>query len=688
MALTGLKSSEEPRLQNRANLQPLPSRYVTMAVVVMLLVLIGQLAYSVSHESLSWDEGDHIFAGYLSWKGDYGMNPEHPPLAKKVATLPLLFMKLKVPALQGRFFKHESSFDGRDLIYGNDAAKVIFRVRMAAMSFTVLLALLVFAATREMFGSAAALFALAFFVFEPNILAHGALVTTDMGITCFMFASIYAFYRYIKKPTLRRLLLTGCVLGVALAVKHSGVFIFPIIAFLAAIEVFRNSTTTGNNSESRPHKARRLPLAFLIIIGISIVILWSAYGFRYSMRPSGLAISPTLSDFAKELDSPIASRAILTLSHWHALPEAYLYGLVDVKVVADNTGTYIFGNVYPHGKWFYFPALMLIKCTVSVLIFLLSLPLILFFHRTQHFREILFLAVPPVFYFIVAILSGLNIGVRHVLPIFPFLIVLVAYAAWALVHSNRRWIYPVAAVLLFHVISSVRAFPVSYIPYSNELWGGPSQTYKYLSDSNVDWGQQMIATKRYVDARGITDCWFAYFPESGIRFRDYGIPCKTLPTPDTMWFGEQTDVPPVIQGPVFISASDLAGEELGSNILNPYRNFQHLHPSAFIEDGVFVFDGKFEVPLASALGHIQRSQISLDHQQFEDALTEAQAAASVAPNDIQPQMMLGDVLTAMHRDVEARPAYERALAIVQTMEPEAKNLWTATVQKQLDRLKP
>lgn len=77
---------------------------------------------------------------------------------------------------------------------------------------------------------------------------------------------------------------------------------------------------------------------------------------------------------------------------------------------------------------------------------------------------------------------------------------------------------------------------------------------------------------------------------------------------------------------MFISASDLAGEELGSNVLNPYRNFQRLHPSAFIEDGVFVFDGRFEVPLASALGHIQRSQISLDHQQFEDALAESQAA--------------------------------------------------------------
>ena len=687
VTLTKQNISEEARTWNRANLPTLPSRYVAMAVIFLLLALIGQLAYSVSHESLSWDEGDHIWAGYMSWKGDYGMNPEHPPLVKAVATLPLLFMNLKVPELQNRYFKHESSFDGRDLIYGNDAAKVIFRVRMAAMTFTFLLALLIFAATREMFGSITALIALTFFVFEPNILAHGALVTTDMGITCLMFASVYVFYRYVKKPTVFRLLLTGCAVGVGLAAKHSGVFIFPILILLALTEIFRNTKVGENNLESRTQKAR-LAGAFVVITGISIVVLWSAYGFRYSMRPSGLTISPALTDFAKELKPPIASRSILTLAHWHILPEAYLYGLIDVKVVADNTATYLFGKVYPRGKWFYFPALLLIKCTVSVLVLLLALPFVLLFRRTQHFREILFLTIPPALYFVVAIFSGLNIGVRHVLPIFPFLMVLVAYTAWALIQSNRRWIYPVVALLLLHVFSSVRAFPVSYIPYSNELWGGPSQTYKYLSDSNVDWGQQMIATKKYVDVHGITSCWFAYFPESGIRFSDYGIPCKTLPTPDTMWFGEQTDVPPTIEGPVFISVSDLSGYEIGSNILNAYRSFQGLRPSAIIENGVFVFDGKFEVPLASALGHVQRSQISLDHKQFEDALLEAQAAVNIAPNDMQPQMMLGDVLTAIHRDAEARLVYEKALAIAKTMEPETKVIWNATIQQKLAQLQP
>src|SRR5437660_790895 len=93
---------------------------VVAGVVVLLLVLVGQLAFSVSRESLSWDEGDHIYAGYMSWKHDFGLNPEHPPLVKMVATLPLLFMGLTEPPLQNRYFKTEAYFDGRDLIFNNN----------------------------------------------------------------------------------------------------------------------------------------------------------------------------------------------------------------------------------------------------------------------------------------------------------------------------------------------------------------------------------------------------------------------------------------------------------------------------------------------------------------------------------------------------------------------------------------
>ena len=115
--------------------------WVTVAAVVFLLLILEfQLLYSVKHESLTFDEGDHIFAGYMSLKHhDFGLNPEHPPLVKMIAAVPLLGMNLREPQLQNRSFKTEAYLSGRDLIFQNDHEKVIFRARMAASIFAVLL---------------------------------------------------------------------------------------------------------------------------------------------------------------------------------------------------------------------------------------------------------------------------------------------------------------------------------------------------------------------------------------------------------------------------------------------------------------------------------------------------------------------------------------------------------------------
>ena len=129
----------------------------------------------------------------MSWKhADFGLNPEHPPLVKMLATLPLLNMTLKVPVLQNRNFKHEAFLGGKDFLFKNDADTMLFRARMAAALLTLALATLAFLAAQEMFGTAAAFIALALLVFDPNLLAHGAVVGTDIGLSCFMFAAIYA----------------------------------------------------------------------------------------------------------------------------------------------------------------------------------------------------------------------------------------------------------------------------------------------------------------------------------------------------------------------------------------------------------------------------------------------------------------------------------------------------------------
>jgi dolichyl-phosphate-mannose--protein O-mannosyl transferase len=264
----------------------LRKHFGSAGAVLLLLVFLGELTFSIRQQSLSWDEGDHIFAGYMSWKKlDFGINPEHPPLVKALAAIPLLPMHLKVPdSKRNGFFKDEAYSDGRDFIFGNggeaEADRIIFRARMAAASLSLLLGLLVFLAAREMFGDGAALFALALVVFEPNMIAHGAYVTTDMGISCFIFASIYAFYRYVKAPSVNRLIVLGVVSGLALASKHSGVLLLPFGVALIITEILWPSPETRTNKRKA---ALRLTGAFLAASAIAIVVLWAFYGFR--LRP-------------------------------------------------------------------------------------------------------------------------------------------------------------------------------------------------------------------------------------------------------------------------------------------------------------------------------------------------------------------------------------------------------------------
>lgn len=658
---------------------------VAGGVLLLLAIFAVQLSTIVHGQSLSWDEGDHIFSGYMSWKdGDFGLNPEHPPLVKLLATSPLLGLPLRVPQLQNRFFKTEAYLDGRDLLYGNSprypAATLIFRVRMAAAILSIVMAALVFFAAREMFGTAAGLLALLLIVFEPNVIAHGAYVTTDMGVSCFMFATVYAFYRYLKSPSLLRLAIVGLAGGLALASKHSAILLLPIMVLLIAAAVLLPRAALPR-PEARSRQTLRLAGALAVICVLSVLVLWAFYGFRYAARPAPLALSPSLAEYTQPL-RPIEARGILAIAHLRLLPESYLYGLTDVRLVADGWPSYLFGKIYEHGIWYYFPAVFVIKSTLGFLGLLLLTIYATVTGTFNRWLEILFLTIPPVFYFLIAMESNLNIGARHILPVYIFFSVLFAGASVALVRKNRKWAYAIAALVLFHIVSSLRAYPLE-IAYSNELWGGPSQTYRYLTDSNADWGQQLPAVKRYLDRHNIHDCWFAYFVEPAIRFEDYGIPCKPLPTFDSMGFGDEIEVPSTIQGTVLINVSDLTGYEFGSNVLNPYRDWQKLQPTALIQGGVLVFNGTFQIPLAAALVHVQRAEQHLKAKEYDQALSEAQTAVSIAPDAFQTQMIFGDVSAAMGHKNEAHAAYERALAMAQTMEPDAQQLWLPQIQSKL-----
>jgi len=480
-----------------------------------------------------------------------------------------------------------------------------------------------------------------------------------VGLACFMFLSVYMFYRFVKSPTAFRLVAAGVSVGLVLAVKHTGLLVLPILFLLALCEII---------VEKNARCALKLLGSLALIMLIGWVVLWSTYRFRYDARPGGLQMNPPLAASVEGL-KPYEAWPIKIAARLHAFPESYLYGLVDVKLTANYYTSYLLGKVYAHNVWFYFPVAFLIKSTVGVLaLVLLSLGVVAT-RRLNHWREVLFLVVPVIFYLIVALTVGMNIGVRHILVVYVFLYVLIGGAAWALIRKSRRWAYVVGMFLLIHAVSSVLAFP-NYIAYANELWGGPSQTHKYLTDSNSDWGQQLKSVKRYLDGRGVKECWFLYFAEGVAEPSYYGIPCKPLPTISTLWLNVPIDVPTSIDGPVLISASNLSGVEFGPGSLDPYGQFKLLKPTAVIDQGVFVFDGRFDMPLAAAISKVQKARNLADAKQLDQALEEAQAAVALAPESIQTQLALGDMFRAMGQPEQARSIYQKALTLAKTIEPE------------------
>jgi tetratricopeptide (TPR) repeat protein len=653
-----------------------------MAVLSLLLTMAAEIVFSVRGESLSWDEGDHIFAGYMSLKThDYGLNPEHPPLVKLVAALPLMHLALRVPTLQGRWYKTESYLDGRELIYRNNpsdggrysANTIIFRARMFVMPFVLLLALLTFLAGREMFGTAAGLVAMTLVAFEPTLLAHGPFVTTDATVTCMFLASIYSLYRWVKAHSLPRLLTVGLACGLALAAKHSAIMLLPMIFVLLAGELMgrwlslRHSVTGVALWRRCGLHAAKLFGGLAAISVFAILILWVFYGFRFAARPAGLHLDSDIASAAHGL-SPWMARGIVFFAHHRLLPESYLFGLCDVINVGNESSTFIFGKIYAHGVWYYFPVALAIKLTLGMM-GLLAIAVAAFISgRFRPAREVFFLTAPAAIYLAIAMASPLDIAIRHILPVFPFLILLAAGGACALARKSKGWLYAVAALVTLHCLSSLLAYP-NYLAYANEAWGGPSQTHRYLTDANTDWGQQLTAVKAYVDEHHIHDCWFAYTVATAILPSDYGIPCKLLPTVDTSWFGADIEVPPVVHGPVFISYLDLSGYEFGSAKRNPYQQFVALKPDAVIQDGVAVYNGDYSIPMARAMKYVGAAWWLRQNKDLAGALQNAETAASIDPQFIDAQRVLGRILQDQGRNAEAAIHYNQALAIARTIEP-------------------
>jgi 4-amino-4-deoxy-L-arabinose transferase-like glycosyltransferase len=656
-------------------------KYFWLAVAA-LLVIQATLALTIVHrESLTFDEDDHMFAGYMMWKaGDYGLNPEHPPLVKLLATLPILSEHLWVPPPRDHaFFKAEAYLNGRDWLARNDGDRnqLVFKMRASAELLALGLCFLVFLTAREWFGNAVGLIALTLVVFDPNVLAHSALVTTDIGVSCFFVAAIFAFYRFATRPTIIRLLIAGVATGLLLATKHSGILIGPMFICLIAWEVL-----TAKGTE-RKRTALRLTGGCFAIVVVSVFVLWCFYGFRYTARPAGMAFSTSVAQYAAPLPH-FEYACMIAVSRLHLLPESYLVGLIDVKRAAAFYPTFLLGKVYAHGQWDYFPFVILIKTTLGLLLLMVLATFATVTGKLIKRRELFYTLAPPVIYLAVAMMSGMNIGVRHLLPMYAFVIIFAAAGTVALAGTNRRWVVACSVLIAASIVSSLLVFPTE-IAYANEAWGGPQNVHNLLSDANVDWAQQLYQVKQWQDRHPDQECWFAYFARPEIDPGVYGISCHALPTIDTQWMGSADVIPPSISGAVVISAGDLSGCEWPSGQLNPYRSFQPLHPDETIDHSVFVYQGTFAVPDISATSHAQQSEILLAQKQPGPALVLAREAVDIAPENLFAETALGDAAAASGDKQTAETAWLAAIKIAQRLEPDAQVSYIPDLESKIKR---
>lgn len=635
---------------------------MALGVTTLLLIMAAELVFSVRRQSQTFDEAAHIFAGYSYWKhADYGVNPEHPPLVKLVAALPLLPMRLNVPAVPDGDFKAMEFSAGRAFLYSNDAGSILFRARLAAALFTLALAAAVFFLANSLFGAGPAFLALGLFVFEPNFLAHGALVTTDVAAALGLFLGVGAFHLYLKKPSALRLVAAGLAAGLCLGVKHSGLLLVPMLFAVALPNLPKlRAEPDGKFAPVALRIFGRRAAAILAVCAMALFILWSAYGFRFAARPSDLPMTPSLSAFSQSM-RPASAAIVRAIARFHLLPESYLYGVAEI-FSPKTRPTSLFGRFYPSARWFYFPAIFVIKSTAGFLLLCCAIPFTPAIWRKR--TEILTLLLPAAIYLAAAMYASLNLGVRHLLPLYPFLIVLAGTAAWNLATRHRPVAVAVAVLFAAHAASSLRAYP-NYIPYANELWGGPAHAYRVVADSNVDWGQGLIALKQYTDQHHIEHCWFAYFGSLVSDASYYGIPCQPLPTAFSALLRLRTPfVPPQLDGPVFVSASEVSTIYWQADWANPYRRLQSQPPAALIADSILMYDGKVDLPEVSALTHENAALELLNAKLLEPAMFQAGTAVAVAPNRPLAHAVRATILNALNRSAEAQQELSTAQSLV------------------------
>jgi 4-amino-4-deoxy-L-arabinose transferase-like glycosyltransferase len=610
---------------------PEPPRAAAAAIAAAALVAFIALALGdLFTASPTSDETAHLVAGYSYFvTHDYRLNPEHPPLAKMIAALPLLGMnvwpaRFSEPADGTRAFEYfreawamaigfPAMFEWRTaqlLLYGlrdrtnvdpleaptevayapgdflNDAEVIFHRARLMMLLLGVALAVVIFCWSYELWGLWGAAFSLLLVSFDPNLIAHSTLVTTDVPVSLAYAATLYLFWRFSRRMTLARGAAFAVMFGLAQTVKYSAVLLVPIVLILAISASL--SRRAGEGGAKRRVRAYAMAIAAAAVA--SIFFIWAIYGFRESTAPDPeaarteyaraaatlrqrvvdpstvvptghldvrgavqrwaamAAIARTIPDTANESDLQLAmrisrpglvGRLILFAHEHHLLPEAYLFGFASTVSSSLLRSSYLNGRYSNTGFPDYFLLTTLWKTPLPILAGL-AIGLLQAWRRRK--IGLGFLIWPIVIYAGYAITGNIHIGHRHIFPVLPFLYALCGAAgAWWLSLRRRRALVGVIALVWLAIGAAVVLLPRpasvinQHLAYLNEFAGGPRAGALKLTDSNFDWGQDLERLGRWYESSGIAepiDLVYAGNADPrryGIRYRNRRRPDFPLP---------------------------------------------------------------------------------------------------------------------------------------------------------------
>jgi hypothetical protein len=548
-----------------------PLRTGAIAAVALLLALHFAMAVgSKLHESTTSDEIAHLTGGFTYWKfGDYRLQPENGNLPQRWVALPAAIGGARFPDLDQEFWKKSDVWVmGHEFFYetGEDHFPKLMWARAMTGLFSIAVGALVFCWSRRLFGTAGGFVSLAFFVFSPTFLAHGGYATSDVCIALFMLASMGAWWRHLEKPGAGPFLLSAVVFGLACVAKFSAVFLIPMMALCAAAFALAN-----------PGQLWRIARSAAGHAAAAYVVIWAFYGFRYSAFSPDV---PHADQFIQSWPDMYAhtgrvGQVIHFLAKIKALPEAFLYGAAYVAETTKTRGAFLNGQYSLVGWRTYFLWAFAFKTTLPFIaasaigawvavrsrIKTAAAP----GGRLSGLLPLAPLAALFLVYWIVSIQSHLNIGHRHLMPIYPVLFILAgAMGPWLARPLGWRALLA-AGLIAWHVGESARVAP-HYLAYFNELAGGPSGGSNHLVDSSLDWGQDLPGLKGWLDANRHPgeDVYLAYFGTGEPRY--YNFPSKRLAYIN----GFHEDEPYIPIGPGIYCVGATMLEQVYSSVHGPW----------------------------------------------------------------------------------------------------------------------